>query len=286
MFLFDYWTRPELPEIWQSWVNRVYVFQSLALILFCMFRRSDGGALGSGSRWVPCRDPPHSHWIFRQFRWMLVSHIVYYVCEMALTSMWSKYTIMGTHHVFGIAIIVCFLLDQNVICVFAGLPFFLHTLLWALNISSPVLLLLYNLSLLFGASFLFCTSLALDFDARPVKYGIPMCLMCISLFFNNYFLYCYTMMGSVCVTADPFPLLGFEEQPRHVVQVNGIDTNIGSFRGPLFWVLVWWSVYVGCLVAGAATVKSRWRRNPPSFAIPTRQVSVDCEVGLLQLKDE
>ncbi|KAJ3066829.1 hypothetical protein HDU98_009912 [Podochytrium sp. JEL0797] len=236
MDLFKYWALPHLPDEWQINLNRIYFIQCVALIAFCILRRKGReGKIGSGSRWVPCPDVP-DHWIIKSFQGMLWGHIIYYLLEVNFSAMWSIYTIVAMHHFFGILVSLGIIFQPTMISVLTATPYFIHIVLWAFNLHSLEILFIYNTSLLVVASFIYFTSVALDPQARPVRYGATVCLMCVSLFFTNYFQYCYTFVGTVCVTVDPVWLMGLggDEVGLHTEEWEGSTFGTGSYRGRCF----------------------------------------------------
>ncbi|ORY48948.1 hypothetical protein BCR33DRAFT_14795 [Rhizoclosmatium globosum] len=219
---------------------------------------------------------------------MLLAHVVFYVLELSLTSMLRVYTVVGVHHILGIMIAGGLVLDPNGICFIVGIPFFLHTLYWALDGQFFFLLIFYNFSMLLGASYGFITTEGLDFAARPVKYATVICVSCISLFFNNYFMYCHGLMGEYCLTVDPLRLFGVTGGDELDVVVNnlGVKSNQGPYRGALFWAMLWYICWMAVLIVWASRMKEVWRKNPPSFAVtqPYHQLDTDCEAALIEDK--
>ncbi|KAI8615002.1 hypothetical protein BC830DRAFT_1124718 [Chytriomyces sp. MP71] len=269
--IFAHWDRPSLPDIWQVCFNRVYLLQSILLIGFCALRRKDAfSSLGSGSRWVNCGNAPAEHWVFRQYSFMLFAHIVYYGAELLFSAMWSKYTIMAMHHVFGIAIVSGEIIYPNSISVLSSIPLFIHNLLWALNSKSLLLVYVYNVSLIIASSFSYFQIIALDPASRPVSTSL-LHLLCISIFFNNYFFYCYTMEGQLCLRSDPWTTFLAPQAPTldsYVdTQGNTHSHEFPPWRGTLTWAVVWWGLWLTLLHMGAWRIRDAWRRSPPSFAI-------------------
>ncbi|KAJ1548115.1 hypothetical protein HK405_004185 [Cladochytrium tenue] len=175
------------PVQWHQRFNYLWIAQSTLLLLYALRAR----------RWVPTWGQSYRPWPVRQFGLLAWTHAHFYLVEMANTSLWSKYTVMWLHHFFAIIIFLAAYLDINFVSVVSVLPFVLHGYFWIRGAGDYTFLAFYNVVLLSSGvvglhNNLVCGPLA------PMGSLLP--LLVVSLFWTNYYTYCYYYHGTACLT--------------------------------------------------------------------------------------
>ncbi|KAJ3065376.1 hypothetical protein HK102_007918, partial [Quaeritorhiza haematococci] len=103
------------------------------------------GALGNQSRTGSTSNYYMRSIFVRQFRFHLITHGVFYIIEMSLTSIWRFFTNMAFHHVAALIIFSLIYSDiYNTVSVATMLPFVCHAIYWVAGAENFDLLTLYN----------------------------------------------------------------------------------------------------------------------------------------------
>ncbi|KAJ3158342.1 hypothetical protein HK101_001334, partial [Irineochytrium annulatum] len=153
---------PMYPEAWHIVCNWIWIGQLLFALVGCLRETKlipkvalPGSPLVLYAR--KRQDPTSAEkpsWLGSfataqgQFRVVLATHTAFYVLEMLMTSMVTKFSSMAMHHVVAIIIFMLFYFYPGNASVISILPIILHSLYWVTGGTSIPLLGIYNIVLL------------------------------------------------------------------------------------------------------------------------------------------
>lgn len=210
-FLFETIDGSMFPSKWHIFLNNVWLVQGLVAILGCVL----------DSRWI-MNHKKSSNFLVIQFYSQLYLHSLFYILEILITSVSTKYFNMLIHHIFAILIFVAIIFSKHTVSVLLLLPFISHAMYWLDGYFDNRTLALYNFILLYvGISTVFISILS---RGKLINRFIP--ILCIAETACNYFTWCVDFRGKECIIALTGTWSQQERMRENVYFIGGLTVLV------------------------------------------------------------
>ncbi|ORY50982.1 hypothetical protein BCR33DRAFT_712931 [Rhizoclosmatium globosum] len=260
LFLHCVWLRRWLPSQWQA--SRDFEAKQIEA------KEEDGRP------W----NPPWTVW---QFWGMLVTHAAFYLVEVDVTDIISKYPPMASHHLLGVILMWVYSTNVNCLSVLSLFPFVLHSAYFSLGATKDYILASYNIAILLCG--LFGMIISKDDSHNPLEenesngaviappISLLLPVMALAVGSNNYYTFCqYYYEGDACPSRDQkLKTIGgcfFCSDKKYVAGCTETRYLFEWARYPMLWG----GGRVSALTACLARMKRKRRVIELYYSIPFR----------------